>query len=218
MIMTNLLNYDEVQKKVAELQNNSTNNKTIEEITEIVTAVISSLSGGLTVSDLKFYKELEELVKFMQDAKKEIASIWSDEIPVLQIPIATDELDAVVMATEEATTKILDAAEKIEGVIGTVSEEQANILSEATTKIYEASNFQDITGQRITKVIKTMRYIEQKVFDLLEVLDDNVREKMSSKKVIPSANNSSTRHLMNGPGLPGEAQDQHSIDALFDKI
>ncbi len=40
-------------------------------------------------------------------------------------------------------------------------------LQDATTRIYEACSFQDITGQRITKVVATLKTIERKVAHII---------------------------------------------------
>ena len=41
------------------------------------------------------------------------------------------------------------------------SRSQASALMDAVTKIYEASAFQDITGQRITKVVRMLQSLEK---------------------------------------------------------
>ena len=45
--------------------------------------------------------------------------------------------------------------------------EPATKLQDATTRIYEACSFQDITGQRITKVVTTLKTIEAKVAQIV---------------------------------------------------
>ena len=72
---------------------------THEDIAAIVRDVISSLSGDVTPSDLKFYAELENLATYIRHAKHEIAEIKPKDINDTHIPQATDELDAVVGAT-----------------------------------------------------------------------------------------------------------------------
>ena len=42
-------------------------------------------------------------------------------------------------------------------------------VNESCMKIFEACSFQDITGQRITKVVKSVTYVEDRVNDLIAV-------------------------------------------------
>jgi chemotaxis protein CheZ len=90
-----------------------------------------------------------------------------DDITDHDIPFATDELDAIVDHTAHATNAILESCEMLDEVAATVSGEAAAKLQEAVTRIYEACSFQDITGQRITKVVGTLKVIEEKVAQII---------------------------------------------------
>src|SRR5690348_6467473 len=114
-------------------------------IASVVEAVVSSLSGDMSVADLKLYHELEQLARYIQAAKREIAEIQPHDISE-RIPAATDELDAVVDHTAEATGTILDAAESMEKLCAKMPSETGNLIAGAVTRIYEACNFQDVTG------------------------------------------------------------------------
>ena len=183
-----------------------------EEVTDIVREVLATLSGDITVADLKFYAELEELAGYIRSAKKEIAAIKPKEISMDHIPHATDELDAVVGATEEATNKIMDVCDVISGIAEKCSDEAKQELIDCTTRIFEACNFQDITGQRITKVVQTLKHIDVKVEALLaalgeEIHPDSLREQKEAAL--------SDEDLLNGPQLPSNAIDQAEIDRLL---
>lgn len=111
------------------------------EVSMIVKEIMGSLDGDLIAADLKLHEEITHLAEYIRDARREIAELDTDEIRRQHIPTATDELDAIVAATEEATGTILDCAELIEGVAdGLDADEQAK-LRDATTKISEACNF-----------------------------------------------------------------------------
>ena len=118
------------------------------------------------------FGELEALAKYIQDAKKEIAALSPDEVKDDYLPTASDELDAIIDATADATNAIMDSTEVIEDVMAEVNSKAADKLMAATTQIYEACGFQDITGQRITKVVSTLKNIEEKVDGLLDVFSD----------------------------------------------
>src|SRR3546814_19418060 len=109
------------------------------------------MEGYISAVDLRVYDELESLARYIQSARVEIAALRPDEIRQDHIPAATDELDAVVGATEEATGRILDAAEQIQTIAGGLDQAVQSQLVDLVTGIFEACNFQDITGQRTSR-------------------------------------------------------------------
>jgi chemotaxis protein CheZ len=181
-------------------------------VASVVEAVVSSLSGDMSVADLKLYHELEQLARYIQTAKREIAEIQPHDISE-RIPAATDELDAVVDHTAEATGTILDAAESMEKLSAKVPLETGNLIAGAVTRIYEACNFQDVTGQRINKVVITLKYIEQKIDALLGAFGEGISD--LQKRAMSASPLDEHKHLMQGPALPKEANNQADIDAIL---
>jgi chemotaxis protein CheZ len=192
-----------------------------DEITRIVEQVLSTMGGEITSTDVKLYRELEGLARFIQNARSEIAQVRPDAISSHDIPSATDELDAVVGATEEATGVILDAAEQLENLAGSLPPEQAAVVSDVVTRVYEACNFQDVTGQRITKVVRTLKQIEERVSAMLAAFGDELARMQtdsSAPKYNPAAGPSIAPDqvdLLHGPALPDEAKRQAEIDAIL---
>ena len=90
------------------------------------------------------------------------------------------------------------------GVAGTT-------LQAATTRIYEACSFQDITGQRITKVVTTLKAIEGKIAQIIGTFGraGSIASADLRKATHPEA------ELLNGPQLPANAMDQSDIDKLL---
>ena len=162
------------------------------------------------------------MAEIIHSAKAEIAALRPDEIQQTHLPAATDELDAIVGATEEATGVILDAVEKIEAIAPQAPPEVAQELSNMVTRIYEACNFQDITGQRITKVVRTLKHIEAKVAGLVMAFGDEMARANAAgpaaeaKAEAPATSGTvDEKDLLNGPQLPSNATSQADIDALF---
>lgn len=187
-----------------------------EEVATIVASVLSSMGGDMGQHDLHLYAELEGLARFINNAKKEIASIQPSDIHSEHIPLATDELDAVVGATEDATNRIMDACDQMMALAGDVPAEVSNKLMDITTGIYEACNFQDITGQRITKVVRALKHIEQKVEVLLVALGEEVQRRHPNMETAATSEAPTDAKLLNGPSMPGAGIDQAFIDSLFD--
>jgi len=75
------------------------------------------------------------------------------------------ELDAVAAGTTQATQKILIAAEEIDQLANTLSaalngrieQDLAQDILDSVLRIFEACNFQDVIGQHIAKVMKTLK-------------------------------------------------------------
>jgi chemotaxis protein CheZ len=183
----------------------------IDEVGEIVQALLETVEGDVSASDLRLYSELSSLAEYITTARNEIAALRPDEIRSDFIPTATDELDAIVGATETATNGILDACEKLEGLFPLIDVEIAERIGEVTTSIYEACNFQDLTGQRITKVVRVLKVIEERVATLVQAFGHEVSTDTSpEEKQVQSDDD-----LLNGPQLPGNATDQAEIDRLL---
>lgn len=167
----------------------------------------------LAKRELRLFEELRRLARFIEAAKRDIAALHPDEIRQKHLPTAADELDAIVAATAEATGAILDAAEKLTAIGGATGPETGDQITEQVTRIFEACTFQDITGQRITKVIKALKQIEVKVGELVHAFGDAPQP---TRAPTPAAAGGDAA-LLNGPQLPATAVSQSEIDAFFEK-
>ena len=187
---------------------------------KVVGKVMTSVKG-VPHNEADLFSELSKLAKYIQDAKKEIAALRPEEVKERFLPSASDELDAIVGATADATNAIMDATEIIEDVMSAQKGEPADKLMTATTAIYEACTFQDITGQRITRVVKTLQDIELKVDGLLQAFDSGRgKAKKSKPKTKPAKKAAAKKEvtdedLLNGPQDVGTAKSQAEIDALL---
>jgi chemotaxis protein CheZ len=205
----------DLEAQLQALRQQSGDTVKVDDIGEVVRSLLSTLSGEMSAADLKLYQELEALADYIHKAKAELAQLRTDDLQTRYIASATDELDAIVGATENATNAILDAAEKIEEVSREADPALAAKLTEATTAIFEASNFQDITGQRITKVVKALKHIEERIEGLVSAFGPEMAAARAKTPEPQSGAKPSDEDLLNGPQLPDAAHDQAAIDALF---
>lgn len=216
--------------RLEELKDRHGSTVRLEDIAEVVTSLLASLHGDLSVTDLEIFSELESLASYIHAAKAEIAALRPDEVRDEFLPKAADELDAIVEATADATNTIMDATEAIEGVMGDVPQEIGDVLMEATTRIYEACGFQDITGQRITKVVKALKHIEERIDALVAAFGteiDKYKASQAAESSEPPADKPAAseveeapgawkdEELLHGPQLKGEGRSQDEIDALL---
>ncbi len=170
-------------------------------VIQIINSVIEKVevSEGLTREQL--FHELKDLQKIIEEARSEISASGAHDIKAQHIKTSTDELDAVVSSTAEATMTIMNACENIEKI--SADEKVQNEI----IRIYEACSFQDITGQRIKKVVSSLKQIDEKVGMLLKVIGDKMPG-MERPEPARAA-------LLNGPQLPANAISQEDIDKLL---
>ena len=199
-----------------------------DEVTDILRTILGSMDGDISATDLRLYKEVVDLAKYIENAKQEIAALQPAEIRDEHIRTATDELDAVIGATEKATFAIFDACDAIGAIAGQSDAEAAAKLNDQITAIYEACNFQDITGQRISKVVRTLKHIESKVDMIVAAFGSEVRQNHAPRLAKLAAEDAEAavhyepmtveeaeQQLLHGPQLPGNAMDQDEIDRLL---
>src|SRR5580658_4261089 len=124
------------------------------------------------------------------------------------------ELSAVVNGTEQATQKILAAAEEIDSAANTLSaalkgkieQNLAHDIQDLVLEIFEACNFQDLIGQRVTKVLGTLQFVEDHIVRVLHEIKNPT-----------TATRQDGVQTLHGPRLAGDNghASQDEIDALF---
>lgn len=160
---------------------------------------------------------VRDLANYVRHAKDAVAAARPEAIAGDQVPAALAELVAVIEAMEEATGGFLEAGEQLETLSEGLPEEVTAKFCAITTAIYEASGFQDITGQRISKVQGVLKEIEDKVAKMTDAIgyqpDPNAPQ---SEPATGAGHGTCDEHLLAGPALPGTGCTQEDIDAFFD--
>ncbi|TNE39857.1 MAG: chemotaxis protein CheZ [Alphaproteobacteria bacterium] len=162
---------------------------------------------------LELHRDCQDLAKFIVAARNEIAELKPADLKYQRLPRAGKELDAIVEATENATNQIMSATETIMSSLVT----EADVVNNACMQIFEACSFQDITGQRISKVVKTLNYIEENLTRLTRAWGQKVEQYAPSTEGIEEEQENDENGLLNGPALAGEGVDQQYIDNIFDE-
>lgn len=172
-------------------------------------------------ADVAVRVEIARMVKMIGRAKTELSMIKHPNADNNRIEEARNELDAIVMDTGAATDEILAQAEtqmelvtKLAGLLEGDPEQEALAakIEDAAIKIMEACNFQDLTGQRTSKVITTLRHIEERIVAMIGIWGIEAFEDLP----IPQEEAEGDAALLNGPARSGEGISQADIDALFD--
>ncbi|PWC86587.1 hypothetical protein TSH100_12535 [Azospirillum sp. TSH100] len=164
-------------------------------------------------------RELMEMAASIEQARREVAALRPPDGSGDKILSATNELDAIVISTERASFEILNAAERLMDLAGKLRASGADpaMCGEIDTQvndIFTACSFQDLTGQRTSKVVNALRYIEQRVMAMISIWGEDglagiiVKEEQTDTR--PDA------HLLNGPQLDGHGVSQADVDSMFD--
>ncbi|GLR79604.1 protein phosphatase CheZ [Azospirillum oryzae] len=164
-------------------------------------------------------RELMEMAASIEQARREVAALRPPDGSGDKILSATNELDAIVISTERASFEILNAAERLMDLSGKLRASGADpaMCGEIDTQvndIFTACSFQDLTGQRTSKVVNALRYIEQRVMAMISIWGEDglagiiVKEEQTDSR--PDA------HLLNGPQLDGHGVSQADVDSMFD--
>lgn len=189
----------------------------LQDVGGIFMRMASSLNPDNSNIDKFVQSEIERLARYIVDTKKEIFALQTNDKSEAVILDASAHLDEVIKHTEEATNTIMDAADKVQAAVSGVGGDKETQIIDATNRIYDACTFQDITGQRIRKVIKLLGNIEERINNLNTLLGDTPQFADSENKadaaaiVVPKDD----KDLLNGPQLKANATTQNDIDALF---
>lgn len=177
-------------------------------VAEVVQSVLATMRGSLSTTETLLLAEVEALAGTIATARAEVAALAMDDITASHIPAAADELDAIVSHTAQATDSILECCETLDQLGDALAGETGTRLQAVTTRIYEACGFQDLTGQRITKVVTALQAIDAKVAGIIAAFGGRRGGAAPPAAPAPVA-------LENGPQLPGSAMDQSDIDKLL---
>lgn len=163
--------------------------------------------------------ELEGLRSDIRTIQTEIAAVRHPRATEDRILAATQELDAIVEATEGATNRILAIAEEIDGAaadLPNLSDDpkiaaQADKIGELVAGLFTECAFQDITGQRVNKVIRTLNFVEGRIGRIIDLFGEEFEH-----VPVPDDSGDDDARLLNGPQQKNQGVSQSDIDSLFD--
>lgn len=180
----------------------------------------SAIAGasGRTESD-RIRMDLREMAAAIARTKAEIAAIKPDGEDG-RFEEASVELDAIVKATETATGDILGAAEIVQEIAWNLREmgveaEVCDLIDTKAADIYTACSFQDITGQRIRKVIGVLRFLEERIETMMTIWEASGSAATPSPDPSAAGQRRGEPSLLNGPARPGEGLVQGDVDQMI---
>ncbi|MFW5660993.1 MAG: protein phosphatase CheZ [Oceanicaulis sp.] len=174
--------------------------------------------------DRSIHEEFNAIAAYIARTRDEIAQLRPNDIKEQRIPVAGAELEAVVTDTEKATEAIMSEAESLMAAEPDDLEAYKAQVDEAMCRIIENCSFQDLAGQRVSKVVNSLKHVESRVARFAATM--GVRDAEMTEEERADAERKKALHL-NGPAMGGPetkqdavddlmAMDQDAIDALFD--
>ena len=173
-------------------------------------------------TDAKLRSEVLNLFQYIRRLRQEIAAMSKPDDKGTAFDKMSLQLGAIVDATENATNTILKASETIEDATAKPREEPSSedtiklceTISEQVTEIMGACSFQDVTGQRVTKIVGSLHFVEERINVMVDLWGRGVIEALSARAKDAGLDTGELK--LEGPQLSGEGISQEEIDALFE--
>ncbi len=165
--------------------------------------------------------ELVGLFHYIRRVRQEIAAIYRPADGDHNFDSMADQLDAIIGTTEDATNTIMEAMQNNDEILaklreGITDSDQLACLDRIAANgnaVFEACSFQDITGQRVSKVVKSVSSVEERIDALIGIWGKDELEKVD---VEPAREKTADEKLTHGPQLERHGISQDEIDKLFD--
>ncbi|MFV2092343.1 MAG: protein phosphatase CheZ [Hyphomicrobiales bacterium] len=176
--------------------------------------LVGSMHTIFGALDSSIFREFGQIAASITQARDEIGRLQPSDITTDHIPGAGRELEAIVEATEDATNTIMDAAEKLLEMETKDLDTYKTAVEGEVMRIFEACSFQDITGQRVSKVVEALQDIDERVSRISAAF--GAATAPADKSDRENARDTRKRDLiLNGPAMAGEGVDQSDIDKLL---
>lgn len=182
--------------------------------------------SGQTVRAIRASGEADEIPT---GAATRLKTPAADKEMLADLVAAIEEADIILATTEQAVVEILEAGERIQTVAGEIAAalpEQQPACDELTaraTEIFTSCAFQDLTGQRVSRVLNLLREIETYISGQDEggTKAEKTHHSPSGDKFKPNAANKESQlatEMVNGPQPADHARTQNEVDQVIGGI
>ncbi len=199
---------------IAKYADRSRDDLSLMDVMSLAEGMADSMHGFFDTLDATLYKEFREISASIAEMRTEVGALRPNDIKNGRIPDAGQELEAIVETTESATETIMTSVEAIMAEDTTDTGAYPAEVNDQAIKIMEACSFQDLTGQRISKVVETLTFIESRISRFskaigavdgdIELTEDEKREEKRREDLI-----------LHGPQDEKDAIQQGAIDDMF---
>lgn len=198
--------------RIADFLRRERRDLSIDDVMALAERMAEMLDDTVARVDSLLHDEFRSIVGEIAALRREIGAFRPGHMRFEKIPEAGRELDAVVESTETATNAIMEAAETIMAADDVDPAAYKALVDEKIMVIFEACSFQDITGQRIRKVVRTLGWIETRLAGLAQALkigeDDIPAEETDEERRMREL-------ILHGPQHAGEGVDQAFVDDVM---
>jgi chemotaxis protein CheZ len=184
------------------------------DVVELAELAAEGFNAFVRSMDTAVYKELREIATYIATMKAEIGALQANDLKAQRIPAAGRELDLIVQSTAEATNTIMESAEAIMAADAGDPLAYKALVDDKVIAIFEACSFQDITGQRVRKVVETLHQIEARVTRFADAVNARDVEGFANEIERRRAERAASQ-LLSGPEDKATGIPQEVIDALF---
>jgi chemotaxis protein CheZ len=180
---------------------------------------VEHMSG--TPEENRLKRELVGLFGHLNKLRRELASLHGGEEH--NFVTMSETLDDIVKNTENASNTILESVESIDEMVGALRSikdpaviETCDKINDRVNQVFEACSFQDLTGQRITRLVKSLTFIEERVNAMIRVWGrDEISKVIDEVKQETTTTKTADEMLLHGPQSESKAIDQSEVDKLF---
>jgi chemotaxis protein CheZ len=174
-----------------------------------------------TPEENRLKRDLVGLFGHLNKLRRELASLQGGEEH--NFVSMAETLDDIVKNTESASNTILESMEAIDEMVGTLRAggdptviEACDNINDRVNQVFEACSFQDLTGQRITRLVKGLTFIEERVNAMIRVWGrDEISKVIDEVKGERVQQKSADELLLHGPQSESKAIAQDDVDKLF---
>jgi chemotaxis protein CheZ len=173
------------------------------------------------IAEAQSYKaELATIYDAIGRTAADMASLVAGAKSGAQASRISRELAAIVTGTERATQATLQAEKEIDqsahALAAALKNHERGLvldIQERVVQIFEVCNFQDLTGQRVSKAVMTLRFIEEQIDRMLGIWQ---KIEQFGPIVMDDRPDENEKRFLNGPKLAGDGG--HSTQSEIDKM
>jgi chemotaxis protein CheZ len=199
---------------IAKYADRSREDLSLMDVMSLAEGMADTMHGFFDTLDATLYKEFREIGSSIAEMRTEIGALRPNDIKNGRIPDAGHELEAIVETTESATETIMTSVEAIMAADTKDADTYQAEVNDQAIKIMEACSFQDLTGQRISRVIETLTFIETRISrfsNAIGAMDGDVE--LTEEELLEAKRREDL--ILNGPQDEKDAIQQGAIDDMF---
>ncbi len=199
-----------------ELSNVEKDEASLGEVLHLAQSSVETLKEFLNRLDTIVGNDFHQIMEKISETRDDMQLLNTKE-DVDPLSSAENELKLVVKATEDATNRIMEAAETIMTADPQDPATYHTTVESNVMEIFEACSFQDITGQRINRVVETLDFVDyriHKIAGFLGIENEKERKDFDETAFLERLQRKDDL-ILHGQQDEAEAVSQNDIDNLF---